>query len=76
MLLGSEQAFQQAPELWQNQWQQTVKLLQQGFAWPIQQLANYYAEHAADLITLRSPTLIHYGMPGRKPVLTMRWMNL
>ena len=49
--LGSGQAFQQAPELWQNQWQQTVKLLQQGFAWPIQNSAAYYAEHAADLIT-------------------------
>ncbi|MDD1618388.1 MAG: 50S ribosome-binding GTPase [Methylococcaceae bacterium] len=49
--LGSGQAFQQAPELWQNQWQQTVKLLQQGFAWPIQHTAAYYAEHAADLIT-------------------------
>ena len=50
-LLGSEQAFQKAPELWQNQWQQTVKLLQQGFAWPMQHTADYYAEHAADLIT-------------------------
>ncbi len=49
--LGSEQAFQQALELWQNQWQRTVKSLQQGFAWPIKQTAAYYAEHAADLIT-------------------------
>lgn len=49
--LGSEQAFQQAPELWQNQWQRTVKLLQQGFAWPMKYTAAYYAEHAADLIT-------------------------
>ena len=50
-ILGSGQVFQQAPELWQNQWQQTVKLLQQGFAWPIQHTAAYYAEHAADLTT-------------------------
>ena len=50
-LLGSEQAFQKAPELWQNQWQRTVKLLQQGFEWPIKNTAAYYAEHAADLIT-------------------------
>jgi len=49
--LGSEQAFQQTPELWQKQWQRTVKLLQQGFAWPIKHTADYYAEHAADLIT-------------------------
>jgi predicted GTPase len=49
--LGSEQAFQKAPELWQNQWQRTVKLLQEGFAWPMKYTAAYYAEHAADLIT-------------------------
>ncbi len=28
----------------------TVSVLQQGFAWPMKQLASYYAEHAADLI--------------------------
>jgi len=50
-ILGSGQAFQKAPELWQKQWQQTVKLLQQGFAWPMKHTAAYYAEHAADLIT-------------------------
>ena len=49
--LGAESAFQQAPELWRDQWQRTVKLLQQGFAWPMQNTAAYYAEHAADLIT-------------------------
>jgi GTPase Era involved in 16S rRNA processing len=50
-LLGSEQTFQQTPELWNNQWQRTVGVLQQGFAWPMKQLANYYAGHAADLIS-------------------------
>ncbi len=50
-LLGSEQAFQKMPELWQNQWQRTVKLLQKGFSWPIKHTAAYYAKHAADLIT-------------------------
>jgi predicted GTPase len=49
--LGSEQAFQKAPERWQNQWQRTVKLLLQGFEWPIKHIAAYYAEHAADLTT-------------------------
>jgi hypothetical protein len=49
--LGSEQAFQQALKLWQNQWQKTTTLLQQGFAWPIKQRASYYAENAANLIT-------------------------
>ncbi len=50
-LLGSEQAFRKAPELWQNQWQRTVKFLMQGFEWPIKNTAAYYAEHAPDLIT-------------------------
>ncbi|MCX7097918.1 MAG: 50S ribosome-binding GTPase [Methylococcales bacterium] len=49
--LGPEQAFQQAPALWQKLWQRTVPLLQQGFAWPIQHTAKYYAEHAADLLS-------------------------
>jgi len=49
-LLGTEQAVQQTQALWHEQWQRTAALLQQGFAWPMQQLANYYAGHAADLI--------------------------
>jgi GTPase SAR1 family protein len=49
-LLGTEQAVQQTKALWQEQWQRAAALLQQGFAWPMQQLANYYAGHAADLI--------------------------
>ncbi len=48
--LGGESAFQEAPALWQKQWGETSKLLQQGFAWPLQQAAIYYAEHAADLL--------------------------
>jgi GTPase Era involved in 16S rRNA processing len=50
-ILASEQVLQKTPELWQKQWQHTVKLLQQGFAWPVQHTAAYYAEHAADLLT-------------------------
>ena len=49
-LLGSEQSFQRTPELSNNQWQQAVNVLQQGFAWPMKQLASYYAEHTADLM--------------------------
>jgi hypothetical protein len=49
-LLGSVTMFQRLPVLWQEQWQRTTQVLQQGFAWPMQQLAQYYAEHAADLI--------------------------
>jgi GTPase SAR1 family protein len=48
-LLGSVKTFQQTPELWHKQWQQTTSLLQQGFDWPIKKLATYYADHAANL---------------------------
>lgn len=50
-LLGSEASFLQVRLLWQQQWNETSKQLQQGFSWPMQQTAAYYAEHAADLIT-------------------------
>ncbi|MEQ1530692.1 MAG: GTPase domain-containing protein, partial [Methylococcales bacterium] len=49
--LGSEQSIQQLQHIWQEQWQKTCAVLQQGFAWPIQKMAAYYGEHAADLIT-------------------------
>jgi len=49
--LGDVGATQQLVGLWQQQWQRSSKLLQQGFVWPIQQAASYYAEHTADLIT-------------------------
>ncbi|GAB6142252.1 hypothetical protein JCM14076_29810 [Methylosoma difficile] len=48
--LGPEPAWQQLPTLWQQQWQKTSTQLQQGFAWPVQQFAKHYAEHAADLL--------------------------
>jgi predicted GTPase len=49
--LPKEAAFKPLPALWQQQWQGTVQILQEGFAWPMQQLANYYAEHAVGLLT-------------------------
>jgi len=49
--LGSDAAAQQLAGMWQQQWQHSSKLLQQGFVWPIQQAASYYAEHTPDLIT-------------------------
>ncbi|MEQ1739186.1 MAG: GTPase [Methyloglobulus sp.] len=49
-ILGSHFAFKKAEEKWQIQWHSTANQLQQGFAWPIQKLAAYYADHAADLI--------------------------
>lgn len=40
--------------IWQNQWQQTGAVLQQGFGWPLKNAAHYYAEHAADLLGMAS----------------------
>lgn len=48
--LGAQQHAQALSSLWQSQWQTTAKLLAQGFNWPLQQLADYYARHAADLV--------------------------
>ncbi|MGZ8190658.1 MAG: GTPase [Methylococcaceae bacterium] len=50
-LLGSEYSYQQLSILWEEQWQHTARQLQQGFAWPLQNTAAYYAEHATDLIS-------------------------
>jgi len=49
-LLGTQSAFKKAEEHWQYLWQNTATQLAQGFAWPIQKLAAFYADHAADLI--------------------------
>ena len=58
--LGAEQTFQQTQNLWPKHWQRTVKILQQGFAWPMKHLAAYYAEHAADLIT--NPVAVNHSL--------------
>jgi hypothetical protein len=55
-LLGAEVKLEPITELWINQWQHTVKLLRQGFEWPLKQSAAYYAEHAADLTVNASKT--------------------
>jgi predicted GTPase len=49
--LPIEAAFKEASPLWQQQWQRTMQVLQEGFAWPVQQLANFYAEHSVGLLT-------------------------
>jgi len=49
--LAKGAAFKEASPLWQQQWQHTAALLQEGFAWPVQQLASQYVEHAAGLLT-------------------------
>ena len=50
LALGTTQNLQQLHNQWQNQWQQTSSLLQQGLAWACQQLAQHYADRANDLI--------------------------
>jgi len=70
-LMGSVSAFQQLPTLWQEQWQRSAHVLQQGFAWPIQQLARHYADHAADL--LNNPATAKYAATGAKMNLWDDW---
>lgn len=48
--LGSKALLRRGESAWQEQWQRTAGMLREGFAWPLQQLANHYAEHASDLI--------------------------
>ncbi len=48
--LGQPQGFTQLRQHWQNQWPRTTEVLRQGFAWPLQAMAGFYAEHAADLL--------------------------
>ncbi|HEY8034824.1 MAG TPA: GTPase [Methylobacter sp.] len=70
-LLGSASIFQRLPTLWQDQWQRTAHVLQQGFAWPIQQLARHYADHAADLLS--NPAAAKYSASGAKLNLWDDW---
>ncbi|WP_432744367.1 GTPase [Methylobacter sp. G7] len=63
-LLGSPSAFQQLPTLWRQQWQRSVLVLQQGFAWPVQQLARHYADHSANLLS--HPATARYATSGVK----------
>jgi len=71
LLLGSASAVQQLTRLWQDQWQRSAQVLQQGFAWPIQQLARHYADHAADL--LNNPAAAKYATSGAKFNLWDEW---
>jgi hypothetical protein len=48
-LLGPAEAFPQLQGLWQAHWRHTATVLQQGFAWPIRQMAHHLAAHAADI---------------------------
>ena len=70
-LLGSASALQQLPPLWEQQWQRSALVLQQGFTWPIQQLARHYADHAADLLS--NPFAGKYATTGAKLNLWDDW---
>ncbi len=48
--LGQHELFGQLQAYWNPQWSRTAGILRQGFAWPLQALASFYAEHAADLL--------------------------
>ncbi len=48
--LGSSQTLQKTSDLWRNQWQLSTKVLREGLAWPMQNLAIYSAEHATDIL--------------------------
>lgn len=50
-LLGGGDAVARLKDQWQQQWRQTGQVLWQGLSWPLQNMAAYYAEHAADLLT-------------------------
>ena len=48
--LGSNKTALKTLDLWHTQWQLTHKVLKEGLDWPIQNLATYSAEHAADIL--------------------------
>ena len=55
--LGDSNAFSQLKTTWQNQWQATTKQLKQGMAYSIKQQAEFYGNHANDLLsTNEKPT--------------------
>ncbi|MGR9101253.1 MAG: GTPase [Gammaproteobacteria bacterium] len=48
--LGPEQAHGQLIEEWSGYWKETVDVLQQGFNWPLRQMASAYAEKETSLL--------------------------
>lgn len=47
--LGTEPLLQQVTATWHEQWLRTARMLQQGLDWPLQQVANQYADQAGGL---------------------------
>jgi GTP-binding protein EngB required for normal cell division len=54
--LGSIQTVERSLDLWHSQWLLTTKILKQGLAWPMQNLATYYADHTADILLPQTNT--------------------
>jgi len=48
--LGQHELFGQLQAHWNQQWPRAAGTLRQGFAWPLQAMAGFYAEHATDLL--------------------------
>lgn len=48
--IGSTRAFSQLIKYWQSSWPETVETLQEGFEWPLQIMAGYYAQQAGHLL--------------------------
>jgi hypothetical protein len=49
--LGQEEAYQKVQDEWKAIWHTTANKLQQGFEWPLQRLAAYYAKHEGNLLS-------------------------
>lgn len=43
--VGNDSDYRQLAARWHERWRDTIKILQQGFAWPLTRLAAHYAEH-------------------------------
>jgi hypothetical protein len=65
-VMGSKALLRRSEAAWQEQWQKTSGMLREGFAWPLQQMANHYAEHAGDLIA--NPVTGKYPSKRTEPV--------
>jgi GTPase Era involved in 16S rRNA processing len=48
--VGSNLTVQKSLVLWHTQWLITTKVLKDGLAWPMKNLATYAAEHATDIL--------------------------
>jgi GTPase SAR1 family protein len=70
LALGSDRQVQQLNVYWQQQWQQSSALLQQGLTWATQQLAQHYADHASDLIV---PSALTQYADAQRLVLWDAW---